>query len=70
MSFVEWVTALALLLVGIAGIYNGILALLHREGSYDFYSVVGIRGLILGLLYGAGGVVALLVVALMVTRAA
>ncbi len=68
MSFVEWLTALGLLLVGIAGIYNGILALLHREVSYDPYRVVGARALVLGLLYGAGGVVALLVFALMVTR--
>ena len=62
MSFVEWATLVALLLVGVVGLYAG-LAMLVRKGAWQGEIILqGQREKILVvLLYLSGGAVALAV---------
>jgi len=59
MSFVEWATALALLVVALGGGYAGVMALISRKVEVPPYMVEGRGAFLLALLYFAGGAVAL-----------
>ena len=59
MSFVEWVTAVALLVVALGGGYEGVMALGRRKVEVPPYTVEGRGAALLALLYFAGGVCAL-----------
>ncbi len=58
MSFVDWITALILLFVTLAGAYGGVRAILSRQVAGDSYAADGASAVLLGLLYLAGGTVA------------
>ena len=59
MSFVQWVTVLALLVVTLAGAYGGIMALLRRRVEVPPYTVEGRGAILLALLYFAGALTVL-----------
>lgn len=68
MSFVDWVSALVLLLITVAGLYGAGQAFLRRTSAYDG-AQLGTRGsALLGLLYLAGGLVAGAILVLLVTQ--
>lgn len=68
MSFVDWASALVLLLVAVSGLYGAGQAFLRRTSAYDG-SQLGTRGaVLLGLLYLAGGLVAGAILLLLVTQ--
>jgi hypothetical protein len=68
MSFVDWVSALVLLVVTLAGLYGASQAFLRRRSAYDG-TQLGTRGVVLlGLLYLAGGLAAGVVLVLMVVQ--
>ncbi|HVF99476.1 MAG TPA: hypothetical protein VND68_06535 [Chloroflexia bacterium] len=58
MSFVDWVSALVLLLVAVAGLYGAGHAFLRRTSAYDGSPLGTLGSVLLGLLYLAGGLVA------------
>ena len=60
MSFVEWVTALVLLAVGLGGLYGAVNAFLNRRVEVSPYTVTGWGAVALGLVYLGGAAVALL----------
>lgn len=61
MSFVDWASALVLLVVALAGLYGVAQAFFRRTSAYDG-AKLGSRGaVLLGLLYLAGGLVATLI---------
>lgn len=58
MSFVDWASALVLLLVAVAGLYGAGQAFLRRTSAYDGSQPGTRASALLGLLYLAGGLVA------------
>jgi hypothetical protein len=54
MSFVGWVTALALFAVSAAGAYVGVVTLVRRRASLPPYDVHGTAAVLLSLVYLAG----------------
>lgn len=69
MSFVEWVSVIALLVVCISGLLSGIMVFLRRRVEVGPYIAQGWRALLLGLVYLCGSVVALLALILAFTAA-
>lgn len=68
MNFVDWVSALVLLAVALAGLYGAAQAFFRRTSAYDG-AQLGTRGaVLLGLLYLAGGLVAGVVLVLLVAQ--
>lgn len=65
MSFVDWASALALLVVTLAGVYCGVQAILRRKMAGGGYAASGRGAVLLGLLYLAGGAVAGITLALL-----
>ena len=62
MSFVEWATLVALLLVGVVGLYAGLATLMGKYTWQEETSPMGQRGKVLiVLLYLLGGAVTLAV---------
>jgi hypothetical protein len=59
MSFVQWVTAAALLVVALGGGYAGVMALVRRKVEVPPYTVEGRGAVLLALLYFVGGACAL-----------
>jgi hypothetical protein len=66
MSFVQWVTALALLVVTLGGVYGGVTAMVRRRVEVPPYTVEGRGAILLALLYWAGALVAFLAFLLIV----
>jgi len=58
-SFVQWVTAAALLVVAVGGGYAGVMALVRRKVEVPPYTVEGRGVVLMALLYFAGGLCAL-----------
>jgi hypothetical protein len=65
MSFVEWGTALALLVVALGGGYAGVIAVISREVELPPYRVKGRGAFLLALLYFAGEAIALVALLLL-----
>ena len=63
MSFVQWATALGLLVVGLGGLYGGLASLAGRKLDFAGFSVQGRGTLLVALLYFVAGVVSLLALA-------
>jgi hypothetical protein len=59
MSFVQWVTAAALLVVALGGGYAGVMALVRCKVEVPPYTVEGRGAVLLALLYFGGGACAL-----------
>lgn len=68
MSFVDWASALVLLLVAVAGLYGAGQAFLRRTSAYDSSQLGTRASALLGLLYLAGGLVAGAILLLLVTQ--
>ena len=58
MSFVDWAEVLGLLVVALAGLYGGVLAILRREVAVEGYRVVGRGAVLLAVVYLLGGAAA------------
>ena len=68
MSFIDWASALVLLIVALAGFYGAAQAFLRRTSAYHG-AKLGTRGvMLLGLLYLAGGLVAALILVLVLAE--
>ncbi|HEY0070827.1 MAG TPA: hypothetical protein VGE04_12750 [Chloroflexia bacterium] len=68
MSFVDWASALVLLVVALAGFYGAAQAFLRRTSAYDG-AKLGTRGaVLLGLLYLTGGLAAGAIMLLLVAQ--
>jgi hypothetical protein len=65
MSFVDWATGLALLIVTIGGAYGGLLAVTRRKVDVPPYKVEGGGALLLALVYFGGAAVALVALVLL-----
>jgi hypothetical protein len=65
-SFVQWVTALALLVVALSGAYGGVMALLSRKVEVPPYIVEGRGAILLAFVYFGGALTALAALALLV----
>ncbi len=66
MSFVEWVTVLALGGLTLVGVLSGVATLMRRRFWYGSYVANGWSAALFGLLYLGGGLVALLALAILV----
>ncbi len=68
MSFVDWASALVLLVLAVAGLYGAGQAFFRRTSAYDG-TRLGARGAaLLGLLYLGGGIVAGVVMLLLIAQ--
>jgi hypothetical protein len=68
MSFVDWASALVLLVVALAGFYGVAQAFLRRTSAYDGAKLDGRGAVLLGLLYLAGGLVAASILVLLLSE--
>jgi hypothetical protein len=69
MSFVQWVMVLALVLLAAGGAYGGVGVMVSRKVEVPPYQVQGRGALLFGLLYFAGGSVALAAMSLVLLAA-
>lgn len=68
MSFVDWASALVLLVIALAGLYGAAQAFLRRTSVYDGTRLSTRGTVLLGLLYLAGGLVAGVVLVLLIAQ--
>jgi hypothetical protein len=68
-TFVEWATAAVLLVIALAGVYSGVMALVRRRVEVPPYVLEGVRAILLAMLYLGGAAAAVLALVLMITSA-
>ncbi len=69
MTFVEWATAAVLLVIALAGVYSGVMALVRRRVEVPPYVLEGVRAVLLAMVYLGGAAAAVLALVLMFTSA-
>ena len=68
MSFVDWASALVLLVVAVVGLYGAFLAFVRRASAHTGEQLSTRGAVLLGLLYLGGGLVAGAVMVLLVMQ--